>query len=174
MAGLPAQRGKPEPSPDEVSDATLRSFSGYNMKRAFNTVQTDVNRALAPFGLRMVTFSALVIIVDNPGLRQSQLADALSIERPNLVLIVDDLEKMGLISRNPAPKDRRAYALAPTDEGGRLCTAALLAVREHDLRMMRRLNPSEREALVPMLQRIENPDHADVAEVEAESGPASC
>lgn len=173
MAGASAQKGKPEPSQDEVSDATLRSFFGYNMKRAFNTVQTDVNRALAPFGLRMVTFSALVIIVDNPGLRQSQLADVLSIERPNLVLIVDDLEKRGLISRNPAPKDRRAYALDPTEEGRRLCTAALLAVREHDLRMTRRLNPFEQDILIPMLQRIENPDHADVAEVEAEGGLSS-
>ena len=127
MAGASAQKGKPEPSQDEVSDATLRSFFGYNMKRAFNTVQTDVNRALAPFGLRMVTFSALVIIVDNPGLRQSQLADVLSIERPNLVLIVDDLLATGgtaeagikLIERMGAQVVGCAFVIDLPDLGGR-------------------------------------------------------
>lgn len=136
-------------------DATLRAFSGYGMKRAFNAIQADVNAALAPFDLRMVTFSALVVIVDNPGLRQTQLADLLSIERPNLVVILDELERRELISRDRAVDDRRAYALQVTLAGRRLHDKALAAVNAHEARMTAGLNPAERADLIRMLRRIE-------------------
>ena len=141
--------------PDPISDATLRGFSGYVMKRAFNAIQADVNAALAPHDLRMLTFSALSVIVDNPGLRQAQLADALSIERPNLVIVVDDLECRALISRNPAPGDRRAYALLATLKGVRLYEKALTSVQAHEARVTSRLSREERKSLLDMLSKIE-------------------
>lgn len=136
-------------------DATLRGFSGYGMKRAFNAIQSDVNAALAPFDLRMVTFSALVMIVDNPGLRQSQLAEVLAIERPNLVLIIDELERRDLITRERAPDDRRAHALMVTLAGRRLHDKALAAVRAHEARMTAGLTDAERAMLIHALRRIE-------------------
>jgi len=138
-----------------ASDQTLRGFAGYNIKRAFNTVQTDVNVALARFDLRMLTFSALAVIVDNPGLRQSQLADSLSIERPNLVLVVDELERRALITRDPAPTDRRAYALKVTLAGRRLYEKALAAVQAHEARITKGLSDDERAALIRALRLIE-------------------
>lgn len=138
-----------------ISDADLRAFSGYVMKRAFNAIQADVNMALAPLGLRMITFSALSVIVSNPGLRQSQLADALLIERPNLVPIVDELQNSGLVYRDPAPDDRRAYALAATPAGQRLYERAYAAVQAHEARVTKPLGTAERRALIDMLTRIE-------------------
>ncbi|WP_241525549.1 hypothetical protein [Pseudophaeobacter leonis] len=41
-----------------VSDATLRQFIGYHMKRAFNVVQSDLAHTLKPFDLRMLTYTA--------------------------------------------------------------------------------------------------------------------
>ncbi len=125
------------------------------MKRAFNGVQTDVNAALAPFGLRMLTFSVLVIIADNPGLRQSQLADALSIERPNLVVVIDELEQKGLIVRNRSETDRRAYALHVTLAGGHLRKQADMAVQMHEARMTRLMSEDERVLLIDLLSRVE-------------------
>jgi len=136
-------------------DRTLRGFAGYTMKRAFNAIQADVNAALAPFGLRMVTFSALVVIADNPGLRQSELAEALMIERPNLVLILDELERAELISRDRAAGDRRAYELRATLKGGRLCDRARRAVTAHDARMTEGMSETDRQALIAALRRIE-------------------
>lgn len=139
---------------EDVSDATLRSLAGYNLRRASNAVQSDLVEALAPFKLRMITFSALVLVVDNPGMRQSQLADALAIERSNLVVIVDDLEARDLVTRNPTPGDRRAYALRATLAGRRLCEKALRAVIAHETRVLRRLSGDEISTLVSALQAI--------------------
>ena len=152
-----APKPRPQDAAPAISDATLRGFSGYVMKRAFNAIQADVNASLAPFDLRMLTFSALSVIVDNPGLRQSQLADALAIERPNLVIVVDELERRDLITRDPAPDDRRAYALKATLQGLRLFEKALEAVRIHERRMTQRLSEDERQMLIALLSRIERP-----------------
>lgn len=139
----------------QVSDATLRGFVGYHMKRAMAVLQADLNKALKPFGLRMVTYSALVVIVDNPGLRQAQLADALAIERPNLVVILDDLEERGLITREKVPTDRRAYALMATLKGRRLCEKATRANRADEARLLAGVEPAQREAAIRVMQVIE-------------------
>ena len=52
----------------KINDDTLRTFVGYHLKRSFNVIQSDLIETLRPFDLRMLTYSALVLIVDNPGL----------------------------------------------------------------------------------------------------------
>lgn len=138
-----------------VSDATLRRFVGYHMKRAFNVVQDDLTKTLKPFDLRMVTYSALVLIVDNPGMRQSQLADAMEIERPNLVVIIDELERRELIVRDRVPTDRRAYALKATLAGRRLYDQAIAAVTAHEAKLMRNLDEDTIAAIVVAMKQIE-------------------
>lgn len=141
---------------DRISDATLRGLAGYSMKRAFMVIRADLARTLEPFELRMMTFTALTLIADNPGLSQSQLAQAMAVERPNLVVIVDELETRGLISRDRVPTDRRTYALTITPEGQTLLAQATKAVHEHENAIMGGLSEPEERALIETLNRIEN------------------
>ena len=140
---------------EQISDQVLRGFVGYHMKRAMAVLQADLNRALKPFGLRMVTYSVLVMIVENPGLRQAQLADALAIERPNLVVLLDELEERGLITRDKVPSDRRAYALNPTLKGCALCEQATEANRADEAKLMLGMDAQEREQVIKVLNLIE-------------------
>ena len=50
-----------------VNDATLRQFIGYHLKRASNAVLGDLADVLKPFELRMITYTALVLIVAAAG-----------------------------------------------------------------------------------------------------------
>jgi len=143
------------PEVSHVSDETLRGFIGYNMKRAFNFIQADLAQVLKPHDLRMVTFSTLVLIVDNPGMRQSQLADALAIERPNLVVILDELERRDLISRDRVPTDRRAHALKATFKGRRLFEKALRDVKDHEDRVMAKMGLDDRARVIAAMRLIE-------------------
>jgi len=138
----------------QVSDATLQRFLGYHMKRAFNVVQADLTRTLKPYDLRMLTYTALVLIVDNPGLSQSQLADAMDVERPNLVVIVDELEQRNLILRERAPSDRRAYALRATQKGQHLFRRAVDAVERHEAALFLGIDDSARAGIVAALKLI--------------------
>lgn len=144
------------PSPEmKISDATLRLHAGYTLKRAMNVMQADLARTLKPFGLRMITYSALVMIADNPGMRQAQLADALAIERPNLVVIIDGLENRELITRDIVPTDRRAYSLQVTLAGKRLYDKAFKAILAHEAEILSILSDQEREQMLAAMCLIE-------------------
>lgn len=151
----PAPTDRPQADVSRINDATLRRFLGYHMKRAFNVIQADLVQTLKPFDLRMLTYTALVLIVDNPGLRQSQLADAMDIERPNLVVIIDELERRELITRDRVPTDRRAYALNPTLAGRRLCDKAVAAVTEHEAQLLQGLEEEMVADMIAAMKQIE-------------------
>lgn len=138
----------------QISDETLRRFLGYHMKRAFNVVQADLAQTLKPFDLRMLTHTALVLIVDNPGLSQTQLAAAMDIERANLVVIIDELERRDLITRDRVPTDRRTYALKATLSGRRLCEKAVAAVLSHEARLFAKVDDETRDALISALSAV--------------------
>lgn len=129
MARLPA------PTPAPLPDDPLAQFTGYLLKRAFNRVQDDLARTLDPFGLRMLSFSALTVVARHPDITQTQLGQALSVERSNVAVLLDGLEEAGLVTRNPVPGNRRAHALRATLKGRRLADRAAEAVRAHEARL---------------------------------------
>lgn len=141
--------------PQTVTDAALSGLVGYRMKRAFNAIRADLLGALEPFGLRVLTFTALSLIGENPGLNQSQLAAAMAMERPNVVGVVDELERRGLVARDRGAHDRRSYALRLTDAGTALLSEATTVVAAHEAAMVDRLGPEARSALLALLAGIE-------------------
>lgn len=139
---------------DQRTQTGFETLLGYHLRLASQVVQADLAKTLAPFGLRMVTFSALIIVRDVAGLRQTQLADALSMERPNLVAIVDELEAAGLLLRTPSPTDRRAHALYLTSKGQETLEDAFVAVQEHENRIFGALSEKDKAALKSALKTI--------------------
>ena len=143
------------PGKDEELAATqLRQFVGYEMKMAYLLIQEDMVRILKPTGLRIVTFSALGIVVENPDISQTQLAQALQIERSGVVVIVDELENADLISRNKVEGDRRSYALRATLKGRNLWSRTEKLVHQHEDGILSGLSGTERETLKALLGRI--------------------
>lgn len=137
-----------------VSDKALQQFMGYHLKRAFNVIRSDLSQTLEPLGLRMITYSALVLITDNPGVRQSQLATSLDIERPNLVVVIDELEQRELIVRERVPTDRRANALQATLAGQRLCQKAIEADLTHEAELLSGISEEERKIVIKAMRII--------------------
>jgi MarR family transcriptional regulator for hemolysin len=74
-------------------------------------------RALAPLGISTAQAYPLVLIAQNDGIRQGELADRLDIEGPTLVRMLDQLGAMGLVDRRPDPADQRAKTLHLTPAG---------------------------------------------------------
>ena len=142
-----------------ITDSTLRQNIGYNMKRAFNVIKSDLVKTLKPHGLRMLTYTALVLIVDNPGLRQRQLAQAMDIEHPNLVKILDELEGLHLIVREPVQHDRRVHALHASKAGLAVYAKAIKAVELHEDVLFKGLGKRERTSLIKVLQHVSNQSH---------------
>lgn len=136
-------------------DADLRALVSYNVKRANSALMGDVERVLGRFGLRRTTFSALSVIAANGGIRQSDVAEALAIERPNLVQILDEVQRTGWIERVRDGADKRVYLLNATPAGRARLAKADAALRAHDARLTAGMDARERAALIAALRRVE-------------------
>ncbi|MBY4894745.1 MarR family transcriptional regulator [Rhodobacteraceae bacterium N5(2021)] len=151
-------------------DAELRALVGYGVKRANSALVGGVAQLLGRFDLRRTTFSALSVIANNAGIRQSDLAEVLAIERPNLVQILDEVQRAGWIARARDGADRRVYRLTVTAAGLARLTEAGDALRTYDARLTRGMSAQERTALIAALRRVEeNGLHA--LDEEAWEGP---
>lgn len=105
-----------------ATDSDLRTEAttdivGYRLRRAQLAVFQRFNAAFETLGLRPAEYSVLVLIADNPGRKQTEIAEILGIKRANFVALVTGLETRGLIERQAAPGDRRANALYLTEAG---------------------------------------------------------
>ncbi|NIZ15253.1 MarR family winged helix-turn-helix transcriptional regulator [Phaeobacter sp. HF9A] len=137
-----------------VQGSDLEDLVGYNLKRAYVIVSTDFRNALGEDGFAPRPFSALSLIVQFPGITQSELARKLGIERSGLVAIVDELEGRGYLQRQAVPGDRRVQALAPTEAGQAAYLRAQEVVREHEAKLLAHLTAQERETLLSLLRKI--------------------
>ena len=100
-----------------IETGALNTHLGYFIRRAQVWVFQDFIRRLASLDIRPAQYSVLVVIDENPGLSQSDIADTLNIERARLVHLLDKLEKRGLTERQDFA-DRPAFACTAFDARG--------------------------------------------------------
>ncbi|MCV9909283.1 MarR family transcriptional regulator [Brucella sp. HL-2] len=67
-------------------------------------------------GLTLARARVLLLLAEQRDWNQRELADALEIEHPSVVRLLDGLEKQGLIYRAAVEGDRRAKRIELTDE----------------------------------------------------------
>ena len=132
----------------------LPELIGYVLRRAQLVVFQDFFAAFAPFDIRPAQFSVLTVIERNPGLTQSQVAEALGIKRTNFVGMLDALEAHGLTERRPAARDKRSYALYLTAEGAALTRKLKPVLKAHETRMIAKVGDEGRAALIALLREI--------------------
>jgi len=132
----------------------LPELIGYVLRRAQLVVFQDFFAAFTPFDIRPAQFSVLTVIERNPGLTQSQVAEALGIKRTNFVGMLDALEARGLTERRQAAGDKRSYALYLTAEGSALMRKLKPVLKAHESRMIAKIGEDGRDALTALLHEI--------------------
>jgi len=132
----------------------LPGLIGYVLRRAQLSVFQDFFAAFAPFAIRPAQFSVLTVIERNPGLTQSQVAEALGIKRTNFVGMLDELEKRGLAERRQDVRDKRSYALYLTGDGAALMRKLKPVLKAHESRIIAKVGEDGRAALIALLREI--------------------
>ncbi len=132
------------PFVEKVDTRFLETLVGYNARRA----------AMAVYDLRPVDFSVLSLVTHNPGITSRQLCATLGILAPNLVAIVNTLEKRALITRRPHPRDGRAMGLHLTSSGEEMMRQAEKTAAQLESERTARLSPAEHKVLVQLLKKI--------------------
>jgi MarR family transcriptional regulator, transcriptional regulator for hemolysin len=94
---------------------------GFRLARVTKLMREQVDAELRPHGLTQATWRPLVYLsTGGDGTSQKELAQALGVEGPSVVTLLDGLERRGLIRRQPDEVDRRVRRIFLTDAGREL------------------------------------------------------
>jgi DNA-binding MarR family transcriptional regulator len=151
------REGKSDAPKYEVDYSILSEAVLYRLRRAQLSVVSDFNESLLEFGLRPADFSVLIVVANNAGLKQSDVAEALGIQRANFVAIIDGLEEKGLLHRRRSDADRRVHFLDMTEEGRAMLDEISEIWRLHEDKLVDRLGGEKaKDQLVGLLRRIQD------------------
>jgi DNA-binding MarR family transcriptional regulator len=132
----------------------LADHIGYALRRAQVAVFQDFCESTAQFDLRPAEYSVLVILKDKPDMRHNHLARMLAIKPANCVILINNLEERGLVTREKLPVSGRAIVLKLTRRGETLLHQANKKVEEHRQRMRDRLGEEGAAHLLQLLNRL--------------------
>jgi DNA-binding MarR family transcriptional regulator len=111
-------------------------------------------RKIKGFGVSPPHVGILRWIRDNAGENQRQLASHLGVLPSRLVLLLDELETKGLVTRQRSRQDRRNQQMQLTAKGTRLLEKVELVAAAHEAELGSGLTESERETLIELCAKL--------------------
>lgn len=114
---------------------------------ASRALATEQTARLSGLGITPRAYCALMKA--QPGtLTQRQLADACGLDKSTMVLVIDELEKKGLVERSTSAKDRRIRIIRVTPKGGEVLISAGKIVSETQDDVLATLPRRQQQALM--------------------------
>ncbi len=143
------------PNTSKLDFSGMEDAVGYRLRRAQLAVFQHFNEAFSSKGLRPTDFAVLLLLTDNQGAKQSEVAEALGIQRANFVAIVDGLENKGFIERRKSETDRRVQSLYMTPAGVAYLEELMPIWADHEQWVLDQLGGvAERDTVNRLLRRL--------------------
>ncbi len=129
---------------------------GCQLMRVARRWRQAVDTELESYGLSHATWRPLLKLARAAEpLRQHELADLLQIGHPELVRLIDHLERKRLVIRHEAEGDRRAKRIQLTPGGRRLAAQALDIIDAFERRALHGVPSADRARCRDVFARIE-------------------
>ncbi|WP_019631640.1 MarR family winged helix-turn-helix transcriptional regulator [Actinomadura atramentaria] len=142
---------------------SIRVLPSWLLGRAAARGHRLVAAALAEADLRMTHHAVLAAVAERAPVSQADLGRSLGIDPKDMVAAVNDLQRAGLVTREPDPRDRRKNSIALSPEGERRLRTTERLGREANERLVAALDPAERAQLLALLARIIDPEEPCVS-----------
>lgn len=139
---------------DDIDLGLLPGLVGYQLRRAQIETFQHFAANLGEAGMRPGWFGLLIIVANNPGLSQTQLARTLGVDGSTMVAMIDRMERSGWVARARSKTDRRSHELRLTDEGVTLLDRITPKVRDHDSAITANLSEAEAAELLRLLRKV--------------------
>ena len=129
----------------------LDTSLGYMLKAAASALHSAMDAVLRPLGMTITHYACLELLAQRPGLSNSELARGAFGNRQSMNVLLQALERQGLVVRPAQPPVGRALPAELTARGRRQLTVASAAVRrvEHD--MLANLDTGEQDHMRHLL-----------------------
>lgn len=128
------------------------------LTRAGESVAARVNAPLAEHQLTPSQFGVLEALYHLGPLCQADIARKILKSSGNLTMVVDNLEKRGLVTRTRDTEDRRFNRIALTPSGRELIAQVLPGHLERIVAELHRLTPAEQTQLAELCRKLGRED----------------
>ena len=137
------------------SSREKRALDAYvKLLRAAESVTARVTRRLDAAGLTLSQFGVLEALYHLGPLCLSDLARKILKTSGNLTLVVDNLQKRGLVSRCHDAADRRFVRVSITPAGKRMISGIFPAHAREITRALSALSPAEQASLAALCRKL--------------------
>jgi DNA-binding MarR family transcriptional regulator len=138
----------------DAGGQALDEHVGVALRRAYQHAVANLTAGIAPYDLSPLQFSVLVRLYDDGPWTQNSLGRSIFMEPANIRALVQRLAGRGLVTREPAPDDRRAIRVTISPAGVELLASARGAADLANASTLAVLEPNERERLMTLLRRL--------------------
>ena len=126
------------------------------LMRTAEAVKRSLAHVIEPHGITAQQYNVLRILrgAGPEGLPTLTIGERMIEHTPGVTRLVDRLERKGLVSRIPCPKDRRRVFCVITAKGLELLTELDEPVNRWDSQAVSVLLPSDLDSLITLLDRV--------------------
>lgn len=141
-------------SQDEVDGVVLETSLGYLLKEASSALRLAMEDVLRPLGMTVTRYSCLELLAQRPGLSNSDLARGAFVTRQSMNVLLQTLEREGLVARPVQAPVGKVLPTRLTPSGRRSLAKATAAVRSVEVRMLSGLTEADRESALRILRSM--------------------
>ena len=150
-------RAVPEPPPRHASaPSRIRDRPTWLISRAYARSHGLLNDgfAVSGAGLRSYHYRLLAALAEWGPASQADLARSTSVDRSDVVTVLGELERRGLVERTVNPNNRRRNIVSITRAGSKQLGALDRVIDEVQERVLAPLSHNERRQLTKLLRRL--------------------
>jgi DNA-binding MarR family transcriptional regulator len=129
----------------------LDTSLGYLLKAAASALHSALEAVLRPLGMTITHYACLELLAQRPGLSNSELARGAFVTRQSMNVLLQALERQGLVVRPAQAPVGRALPTELTARGRRQLKVASAAVRRVEQDMLAHLDTGEQDQMRRLL-----------------------
>jgi DNA-binding MarR family transcriptional regulator len=141
------------PPQAEAASGCLTTDLNWLLSQASYALATELTGSLAVLGLSPRAHCVLSAALSGE-YTQTEIAQAVGLDKTTMVVTIDELEREGLAERRPSASDRRARVIAVTPAGRKMVQRGRKIVQEVQEEVLETLPADERHALLAGLGRL--------------------
>jgi len=140
-------------SPAAGTARFVDSYVPYLLARTSHLISAEFHQALAERKVPVLHWRVLVALHDGP-MYVSDLADIVLEKQPTMSRIIDRMEDVDLVRRQPGAADRRSTLVSITATGKRLIKPLLTLAKRHEREVLAPFGADNAKVLIEVLQKL--------------------
>ncbi len=139
---------------------------GYVVNRLARLLARALERRLAEFGVPLGQFPVLLILWEEEGLTQTEIARRLDFEQPTIANTLKRMERDGMVTTAPDPASRRRVLVFLTERARSLQAPLTAAAQDINQHVCAKLSPKKVQALFSTMAEIAGGIEAEIEKAE--------